>query len=89
MKSYYDLMRRIMWMRLNQSYKNICDECALILPKPGAKILLSQVIDRSSIELKLLYWSKSDLAFVRDEVLSTIKSTFEQESIGFMPYLGK
>lgn len=36
------------------------------------------------IELKVLYWSKNDLATVRDEVLSAIKTTFERESITFV-----
>lgn len=65
--------------------KNICDQCTHILPKPGTKILLSQVIDSGGIELKLLYWSKTDLAAVRDEVLTAIKTTFEQEAIFFVP----
>lgn len=65
--------------------KKICDDCIHILPKPGTKILLSQMIDSGGVELKLMYWSKTDLAAVRDEVLMAIKSTFEQESINFVP----
>lgn len=64
--------------------KNICDDCIHILPKPSTKILLSQMIDSGGVELKLLYWSKSDLAVVRDEVLTAIKTTFERELITFV-----
>lgn len=65
--------------------KDICDECIHILPKPSTKILLSQMIDSGGVELQLLYWSKSDLAVVRDEVLTAIKTTFERERITFVP----
>jgi len=65
--------------------KNICDECAHILPKPGTKILLSQMMADGGFELKLLYWSKSDLAAVRDELLCAIKTTFERQVISFVP----
>ncbi|KTD05002.1 mechanosensitive ion channel family protein [Fluoribacter gormanii] len=62
----------------------ICEECSHILPTPKPQILLSQMIDRGGVELKVLYWSKSDLATVRDEVLSAIKITFEREAITFV-----
>jgi len=65
--------------------KNICEDCEHILPDPSTKVLLSQVIDSGGVELKLLYWSKSDLAMVRDEVLTAIKTTFEREAISFAP----
>jgi small-conductance mechanosensitive channel len=65
--------------------RDICDDCAHILPKPATKILLSEMIDSGGVELKLLYWSRSDLAAVRDEVLMAIKSNFERESITFVP----
>ncbi|KTD08976.1 mechanosensitive ion channel MscS [Legionella gratiana] len=65
--------------------QKICDECSHILPIPSTKILFSQMIDRGGIELKVLYWSSTDLATVRDEVLSAIKTTFEQEAITFVP----
>lgn len=65
--------------------KNICENCIHILPNPDIKILLSQMIDSGGVELKLLYWSKSDLDAVRDEVLTVIKTTFERESITFVP----
>ncbi|MCW8400016.1 mechanosensitive ion channel family protein [Legionella sp. PATHC038] len=62
----------------------ICEECSYILPKPSTQILLSQMIDRGGVELKILYWSKNDLAMVRDEVLSAVKTTFEREAITFV-----
>lgn len=62
----------------------ICEECTHILPTPSTKILLSQMIDRGGVELKILYWSKNDLAIVRDEVLSAVKTTFEREAITFV-----
>ncbi len=62
----------------------ICEECNHILPTPSTQILLSQMIDRGGVELKVLYWSQSDLATVRDEVLSAIKATFEREAITFV-----
>ena len=65
--------------------KNICDDCIHILPKPSTKILLSQMLDSGGVELKVLYWSKTDLAAVRDEVLTAIKTTFERELITFVP----
>lgn len=65
--------------------KQICDECSHILPHPDTKILVSQMIERGGVELKVLYWSKSDIATVRDQVLSAIKTTFERESITFVP----
>lgn len=68
--------------------QKICDECSHILPIPGAKILFSQMIDRGGIELKVLYWSSVDLATVRDEILTAIKITFEQEAITFVPERG-
>lgn len=68
--------------------QKICDECCHILPMPSTKILFSQMIDRGGIELKVLYWSSVDIATVRDEVLSTIKTTFELEAITFVPERG-
>lgn len=65
--------------------KQICDECSHILPQPATKVLLSQMIERGGVELKVLYWSNNDLATVRDQVLSAIKTTFERESIRFVP----
>lgn len=62
----------------------ICEECTHIIPTPKTQILLTQMLDRGGIELKLLYWSKTDLATVRDEVLSAIKTKFEQEAITFV-----
>lgn len=62
----------------------ICQECNYILPNPSTQILLTQMIDGGGIELKILYWSKSDLAMVRDEVLSAVKTTFEREAITFV-----
>lgn len=64
--------------------RDICDECVHILPKPGTKILLSQMLDKG-VELKVLYWSKTDLALVRDELLTAIKTSFEREAITFLP----
>jgi small-conductance mechanosensitive channel len=64
--------------------RDICDECVHILPKPGTKILLSQMLDKG-VELKVLYWSKTDLALVRDELLTAIKTSFEREAIIFVP----
>ncbi|MFJ1268363.1 mechanosensitive ion channel family protein [Legionella lytica] len=64
--------------------RDICDECAHILPKQGTKILLSQMLDKG-VELKVLYWSKTDLALVRDELLTAIKTSFEREAITFVP----
>lgn len=92
--SVYPQKRDEIILRINASHnieviktllKMICDECAHILPKPSTKILLSQVLDSDGVELKLLYWSKSDLALVRDELLSAIKTTFEREAIAFVP----
>lgn len=65
--------------------KDICAECEHILPKPGPKILLSQMIDHGGVEMKILYWSKSDLALVRDELLTAIKLAFEREAISCVP----
>lgn len=65
--------------------KNICDECEDVLREPSSKVLLSQLIDNSTIELKLLYWSRTDLPSVRDKLLTAIKTTFEIEGIQFMP----
>lgn len=65
--------------------KSICEECVHILPQPTTKILLSQMIDSKGVELRVLYWSKSDLALVRDEVLSAIKTSFEKELFTFIP----
>ncbi|WP_058535828.1 mechanosensitive ion channel family protein [Legionella saoudiensis] len=64
--------------------KEICEECVHVLPKPGTKILLSQMLDKG-VELKVLYWSKTDLALVRDELLTAIKTSFEREAISFVP----
>jgi small-conductance mechanosensitive channel len=63
----------------------ICDDCLHISPKADTKILLSQVIDSGGIELKVLYWSITEIAVVRDEVLTAIKKTFEREGITFVP----
>lgn len=65
--------------------KNICDECPYILPQPSTKILLSKMIDRGGIELKVLYWSNGDLDMVKDDILTSIKSTFERKEITFIP----
>ncbi|WP_133135931.1 mechanosensitive ion channel family protein [Legionella rowbothamii] len=64
--------------------RDICDECGHISPKSGTKILLSQMLDKG-VELKVLYWSKTDLALVRDELLTAIQSSFEREAITFVP----
>lgn len=62
----------------------ICEECSHILPTPRTQILLTQMTDWGGIELRVLYWSRIDLATVRDEVLSAIKTTFEREAITFI-----
>lgn len=64
--------------------KSICQVSNNVLSKPDTKILLSEMIDGGGMELKLLYWSNSELAGVRDEVLSAIKKTFEVENIIFV-----
>ena len=65
--------------------RTICDGCSNILTKPGIKILLTQMIGCGGVELKLLYWSGSDLPGARDELLTAIKTTFEREEITFVP----
>lgn len=65
--------------------RDICNDCEHILPKPSAKILLTEIIENGGVELKLLYWSKTDLALVRDEVLTAIKGAFEREAIRLVP----
>lgn len=55
-----------------------------VLTKPAVKILMTQMIEDKGLELKVLYWSKKDLAEVRDELLRAIKIGFEKEKISLI-----
>lgn len=68
--------------------KELCDDCTHVLSDPATKILTAGFIGNGGVELRILYWSKHDLAMVRDELLVAIKNTFEQESIHFVPERG-
>lgn len=63
--------------------QTICSENSNVLPKPESKVLLSQLMDGGDMEFKLLYWTKSDLAGLKDELLVAIMKTCETNKIVF------
>lgn len=62
----------------------LCAENSAILVKPAVKILLTQWIEGHGLELKLIYWSKSELQVVKDELLVAILKAFKAENINLI-----
>ena len=63
--------------------QSLCSENSNILPKPESKVLLSQLKDGGDMEFKVLYWTKNDLAGLKDELLTAIMKALEANKISF------
>lgn len=63
--------------------QSVCSENSNILPKPESKVLLSQLKDGGDMEFKVLYWTKNDLAGLKDELLTAIMNALEANKIDF------
>lgn len=64
--------------------QEICSQNSAILTKPPVKIVVTQMVEGYGMELKLTYWSKQEIATVRDEVLTAIINAFKAEQIAFV-----